>query len=63
MSPGLCGIDLGMTKEPLLHVESPVSEGTQDSKDDEAGEEDTDGVEALTVLRTEHNALLEQQTH
>ncbi len=29
---------------------SPVNEGTQDSKDDEAGEEDTDGVEALAVL-------------
>jgi hypothetical protein len=63
MSPGLCSIDLGMTKEPLLHVESPVSKGTQDSKDDEAREEDTDRVEALTALQTEHDALLEQQTH
>ena len=35
-------IDLGATKEPALHVESPVSEGTQDSEDDGAGE-DTDG--------------------
>jgi hypothetical protein len=36
--PGLGGIDLGVTKESLLHAESPVSEG-QDSEDDEAGEE------------------------
>jgi len=42
--PGLGGIDLGATKEPALHVESPVSEGTQDSEDDGAGEEDTDGA-------------------
>ena len=40
--PGLGDIDLGATKEPALHVESPVSEGTQDSEDDGAGE-DTDG--------------------
>ena len=40
--PSLGGIDLGATKEPALHVESPVSEGTQDSEDDGAGE-DTDG--------------------
>jgi hypothetical protein len=40
--PGLGGIDLGTTKEPALHVESPVSEGTQDSEDAGAGE-DTDG--------------------
>jgi hypothetical protein len=39
----LGGIDLGTTKEPSLYVDSPVSEGTQDSEDDEAGEEDTDG--------------------
>jgi hypothetical protein len=38
---GLGGIDLGMTKEPALHIESPVSKGTQDSKDTGAGE-DTD---------------------
>ena len=43
MLPGLGGIDLGITKKPALHVESPVSEVTQDSEDDGAGEEDTDG--------------------
>jgi hypothetical protein len=42
MFMGLGGIDLGMTKEPALHIESPVSKGTQDSKDTGAGE-DTDG--------------------
>ena len=41
--PGLGGIDLGMTKEPVLHMESTVSEGTQGSEDDRVGEEDTDG--------------------
>ena len=29
---GLGGTDLSMTKEPALHVESPVSKGTQDSE-------------------------------
>jgi hypothetical protein len=43
MLPGLGGTYLGMTKEPALHVESPVSKGTQDSEGNRAGEEDTDG--------------------
>ena len=38
--PGLGGIDLGATKEPSLHVESPVSDGTQGSEDNKAREED-----------------------
>jgi hypothetical protein len=41
--PVLGDIDLGATKEPGLYVEGPVSEGTPDSKDDGAGEEDRDG--------------------
>jgi hypothetical protein len=48
--------DLGATKEPSLHVESPVSEGTQDSEDDE-GEEDTDG-EGEESEDMEHELLI-----
>jgi len=40
--PVLGDINLGATKEPGLHVESPVSEGTPDSEDNGAGEEDRD---------------------
>jgi len=57
MLPGLGGIDLGATKEPVLHMESPVSKGTQDSEDDGAGEDDIDG-EAEESGDMEHELLI-----
>ena len=61
MLPDLGGIDLGVTKEPALHVESPVSEGTQDSEDDGAREENTDGEGEVRTSRVA-NPLVDERS-
>ena len=48
----------------MLHVESPVSEGTQGSEDDEAREKDTDGEgEESEDMEHELPILLSMNTH